>query len=92
MQERKIETKRGIKCRVLEAGQGAPLVFFHGAGGLLEEEPLLEALVATLPRVRAGVAGLRRGRAARRSSRTCSTSRCTAGTWSRRSASTRARA
>ena len=35
MNERKIETKRGIKCRVLEAGQGAPVVFFHGAGGLL---------------------------------------------------------
>jgi len=46
MQERKVETKRGIKCRVLEAGQGAPVVFFHGAGGLLKEEPLLEALAA----------------------------------------------
>jgi pimeloyl-ACP methyl ester carboxylesterase len=46
MQDRKIETKRGIKCRVLEAGQGAPLVFFHGAGGLLKEEPLLERLAS----------------------------------------------
>src|SRR4029453_10671644 len=46
MQDRKIETKRGIKCRVLEAGQGAPVGFFHGAGGLLKEEPLLEALAA----------------------------------------------
>jgi len=44
MQERKIETKRGIKCRVLEAGQGAPVVFFHGAGGLFPQEPVLEAL------------------------------------------------
>ena len=46
MQERRIETKRGLKSRVLEAGQGAPLVFFHGAGGLFKEEPLLEALAA----------------------------------------------
>ena len=44
MNERRIETKRGIKCRVLEAGQGAPVVFFHGAGGLLAEEPVLERL------------------------------------------------
>jgi pimeloyl-ACP methyl ester carboxylesterase len=44
MQERKIETRRGLKCRVLEAGQGAPLVFFHGAGGLFRDEPLLERL------------------------------------------------
>ena len=41
MQERKVETRRGLKARVLEAGQGAPVVFFHGAGGLLKEEPLL---------------------------------------------------
>ena len=44
MRERRIETKRGLKSRVLEAGQGAPLVFFHGAGGLFKEEPLLERL------------------------------------------------
>jgi pimeloyl-ACP methyl ester carboxylesterase len=44
MQERKIETRRGIKCRVLEAGQGAPVVFFHGAGGLFPQEPVLESL------------------------------------------------
>jgi pimeloyl-ACP methyl ester carboxylesterase len=44
MEERRIETKRGIKCRVREAGQGAPVVFFHGAGGLFPEEPVLEAL------------------------------------------------
>ncbi len=44
MQERRIETRRGIKCRVLEAGQGAPVVFFHGAGGLFPEEPVLESL------------------------------------------------
>jgi len=46
VEERRIETKRGLKSRVLEAGQGAPLVFFHGAGGLFKEEPLLEALGA----------------------------------------------
>ncbi len=44
MNERRIETKRGIKCRVLEAGKGAPVVFFHGAGGLMAEEPVLEKL------------------------------------------------
>ncbi len=44
--ERRIETRRGLKSRVLEAGQGAPVVFFHGAGGLLKEEPLLERLGA----------------------------------------------
>jgi pimeloyl-ACP methyl ester carboxylesterase len=44
MQDRRIETKRGLKCRVLEAGQGAPVVFFHGAGGHFAEEPVLEKL------------------------------------------------
>ena len=44
MQERKVETRRGIKARVLEAGSGAPLVYFHGAGGLFKEEPTLELL------------------------------------------------
>jgi pimeloyl-ACP methyl ester carboxylesterase len=44
MNERRIETRRGIKCRVREAGRGAPLVFLHGAGGLVPEEPLLEKL------------------------------------------------
>jgi pimeloyl-ACP methyl ester carboxylesterase len=44
MAERTIETRRGIKCRVREAGRGAPLVFLHGAGGLFPQEPLLDAL------------------------------------------------
>ncbi len=44
MNERRIETKRGIKCRVLEAGTGDPVVFFHGAGGLLGKEDMLERL------------------------------------------------
>jgi pimeloyl-ACP methyl ester carboxylesterase len=41
---RTIETRRGIKLRVREAGAGAPLLFLHGAGGLLPEEPLLTKL------------------------------------------------
>ncbi len=44
MNERQIETRRGIKSRLLEAGSGAPVVYFHGVGGLFEEEPLLERL------------------------------------------------
>ena len=44
MGERSIETRRGIKCRVREAGTGAPLLFLHGAGGLFPQEPLLEQL------------------------------------------------
>jgi pimeloyl-ACP methyl ester carboxylesterase len=44
MDRRTIETRKGIQSEVLEAGDGAPLVFFHGAGGLLPQEPLLEQL------------------------------------------------
>jgi pimeloyl-ACP methyl ester carboxylesterase len=44
MSERTLETRRGIKCRVRELGAGEPLVFLHGAGGLLPEEPLLARL------------------------------------------------
>jgi pimeloyl-ACP methyl ester carboxylesterase len=44
MKTRAIETKRGIKCQVREAGSGAPLVFLHGAGGLAPREALLDAL------------------------------------------------
>jgi len=39
-----IETKKGTRCRVLEGGSGAPLVFFHGAGGLLRDNPFLDQL------------------------------------------------
>jgi pimeloyl-ACP methyl ester carboxylesterase len=39
-----IETKKGTRCRVLEGGSGAPLVFFHGAGGLLRDNPFLDRL------------------------------------------------
>jgi pimeloyl-ACP methyl ester carboxylesterase len=39
-----VETKKGTRCRVLEAGSGAPLVFLHGAGGLLRDNPFLDRL------------------------------------------------
>jgi pimeloyl-ACP methyl ester carboxylesterase len=46
MNERTLETRRGVKTRVLEAGEGRPLLYLHGAGGLFSEEPLLEQLAA----------------------------------------------
>ncbi len=39
-----VETKKGTRCRVLEGGRGAPVVFFHGAGGLLADNPFLDGL------------------------------------------------
>jgi len=44
MKPRFIETARGVRCRVFEAGSGTPLVFFHGAGGFLAENAFLDAL------------------------------------------------
>jgi pimeloyl-ACP methyl ester carboxylesterase len=44
MERRTIETRKGIQSTVLEAGEGAPLVYFHSAGGLLPKETLLESL------------------------------------------------
>ena len=44
MNTRVIETRRGARCRVLEGGSGAPLVFLHGAGGLFAENPFLDLL------------------------------------------------
>jgi pimeloyl-ACP methyl ester carboxylesterase len=44
MKWRTIDTKRGVRCRVLEGGRGAPLVYFHGAGGLLKDNLFLDAL------------------------------------------------
>jgi len=42
--EREIRTRKGIECRVREAGDGPAVLFLHGAGGLLAEEPLLDRL------------------------------------------------
>jgi pimeloyl-ACP methyl ester carboxylesterase len=41
---RLLETRKGLACRVRVVGDGPPLVFFHGAGGLQPEEPLLDGL------------------------------------------------
>jgi pimeloyl-ACP methyl ester carboxylesterase len=41
-----VETRKGTRCRVLEAGSGMPVVFLHGAGGLLAENPFLDRLAA----------------------------------------------
>jgi pimeloyl-ACP methyl ester carboxylesterase len=39
-----VDTRKGTRCRVLEAGSGAPLVFLHSAGGLLRDNPFLDHL------------------------------------------------
>jgi len=39
-----IETKKGTRCRVLEGGSGAPVVFLHSAGGLLRDNSFLDQL------------------------------------------------
>jgi pimeloyl-ACP methyl ester carboxylesterase len=39
-----IATPKGIECRVLTGGTGAPLVFVHGAGGLQEDDAMLARL------------------------------------------------
>lgn len=44
MNQTTITTRKGIQSEVMEAGSGAPLVYFHGAGGLLAQEPLLDRL------------------------------------------------
>lgn len=44
MRERVVETRKGIPFTLHETGEGPPLVFLHGAGGLQPEEPLLEGL------------------------------------------------
>jgi pimeloyl-ACP methyl ester carboxylesterase len=41
-----IETRRGARVRVLEAGKGAPVLFLHGAGGLFNDNPFLDQLAA----------------------------------------------
>jgi pimeloyl-ACP methyl ester carboxylesterase len=42
----RIITKRGASVGVLTAGSGEPLVFLHGAGGLLADNPFLDRLAA----------------------------------------------
>jgi pimeloyl-ACP methyl ester carboxylesterase len=44
MKTRTVETARGARCRVIEAGAGPPVVFFHGAGGLFADNPFLDEL------------------------------------------------
>jgi pimeloyl-ACP methyl ester carboxylesterase len=46
MKTRTVETRKGARCRVLEGGSGMPLVFLHGAGGLLADNPFLDRLAA----------------------------------------------
>lgn len=46
MDSRTVETKKGTSVRVLEAGEGQPVLFLHGAGGLLAENPFLDRLAA----------------------------------------------
>src|SRR2546422_394766 len=45
-----IETRKGTRCRVLEGGSGAPVVFFHGAGaGRWRDEHPTPDIFALLP-------------------------------------------
>lgn len=44
MKRRTLTTRRGISLEVLEAGEGVPLLYLHGIAGLLDDEPLVEAL------------------------------------------------
>jgi pimeloyl-ACP methyl ester carboxylesterase len=44
MKWQSLETKKGVSCRVLEGGSGAPVVFFHSAGGLLPDNAFLDQL------------------------------------------------
>jgi pimeloyl-ACP methyl ester carboxylesterase len=44
MKSQTIETRKGTRCRVFEAGGGAPVMFFHAAGGLLKDNPFLDQL------------------------------------------------
>lgn len=44
MEWTKIDTPKGTSCRVLRGGRGDPVVYFHGAGGLSDDDPLLDRL------------------------------------------------
>lgn len=43
----KVDTARGATCRVLQGGEGPDLFFLHGAGGILQDDPLLARLAET---------------------------------------------
>src|SRR5262245_60008767 len=42
----RVTTRRGIETMVHTRGEGPPLVWLHGAGGVLPIEPLLDLLAA----------------------------------------------
>jgi pimeloyl-ACP methyl ester carboxylesterase len=44
MKAQMVETKKGTRCHVQQAGSGAPILFLHGAGGLLRDNPFLDQL------------------------------------------------
>jgi pimeloyl-ACP methyl ester carboxylesterase len=46
MQTKTLETRHG-EVKYLEGGEGEPLVFLHGAGGMTPDDPILVALSAT---------------------------------------------
>lgn len=41
---RSLSTRKGVPAKVHVRGEGPPLVFFHGAGGVLPWEPMLDAV------------------------------------------------
>lgn len=40
----RVSTPKGVDCRVLTGGAGDPVVFFHGAAGLTDDDPMLARL------------------------------------------------
>jgi len=44
MEWERIQTPKGTSCRVLHGGNGTPLVYLHGSGGILEADGLLAGL------------------------------------------------
>jgi len=67
------------KIEVVQAGKGRDLLFLHGAGGHMPNDPLLAAL-ATKYRISARCCQVTANRRARTACATCSTSRCTCST------------